>query len=104
MPSGTGSRSRSITGCRPGCSTGPTLHFVTELAPAFEETSQAVVARLVADLLAMSRTTVIKYEAGDYPSGPRLHAMLTRRVRQWAEATGVDPEWLLTGTATEEAG
>lgn len=56
----------------------------------------------LAELLATSRTTIVKYEAGQFP-GERLRAHLTRKVLQWATVTGVDFEWLMTGTASLEA-
>jgi transcriptional regulator with XRE-family HTH domain len=55
----------------------------------------------LAERLVVSRTTVVKYEAGDLP-GVLLEAHLQRKVRKWAMETGVDPEWLLTGVPPEE--
>ncbi len=56
----------------------------------------------LAELLATSRTTIVKYEAGQFP-GERLRAHLTRKVHQWAKETGVDYQWLLTGTPSDGA-
>jgi transcriptional regulator with XRE-family HTH domain len=79
---------------------GRVPHFTLTDRLRLARTSAGLTQTELAERLVVSRTTVVKYEAGDLPSG-KLARHLERKLYQWAAVTGVDPQWLMTGTLSE---